>query len=168
METVPKTNSCEGELAIKKIRSDDVLCKSSKSRAINSDVEKIEDDSKTKLWRNMLKNLKDNLGSIIMLVLLSMITTSWDVYSDWAVTIQLFLLGDPLYAISLMIPQLCNIIFTFFIWKKLEKKKTKRWSWLLVITQCWPQFFAARIVWMILKGEKRKKNSRILSLEILQ
>ena len=151
MEELPATSNLKHG---QKSHSEDVLSKPSKSALI-------EDDIQSKLHKNIFKNLKSNVGSIVMLVLLCIMTPSWDVYSDWAVTIQLFLRGDPLYAISMMVPQILNVVFTFFMWKKLEKEKAKRWSWILVIIQCWPQFFAARIVWMILNGERKKEMGHI-------
>merc|ERR1719186_2581420 len=65
-----------------------------------------------------------------------------------------------MYAMAMTVPQMLNILFTFFMWKKLEKEDVKRWSWILVISQCWPQFFAARIVWMILKGSKTWRKEK--------
>eukprot|EP00092_Neocalanus_flemingeri_P007382 GFUD01007970.1.p1 GENE.GFUD01007970.1~~GFUD01007970.1.p1 ORF type:complete len:198 (+),score=34.70 GFUD01007970.1:129-722(+) len=167
MQIIPTSH----ELAKYESHSEDVLCKPSKRLSIESEVEETDDESETELQQNLIKNLKDNIVSIVILVLLSVLMPSWDVYSDWGVTIQLFIYGDPLYAISMMVPQLSNILFTFFIWRKLEKKEAKRWSWILVITQCWPQFFAVRIAWMILKGnkawrkEKKTFDSHIGTLE---
>ena len=77
---------------------------------------------------------------------------SWDVYSDWALTVQLVHQGNPQYALALLLPQIINIFFTFLTWRHLERPEAKRWSWVLVIMQCWPQFFAARIIYMMIKG----------------
>ena len=89
-----------------------------------------------------------------MLVFSSILAPCWDVYSDWAVAFQLYLHGDTLFAIATMIPPMTNMIFLFSIWKKLEVKAARRWSWILVLSQCWPQVYAARIVWMIVTGQK--------------
>ena len=92
--------------------------------------------------------LKEVRGILVSCILLP----SWDVYSDWALTVQLVHQGSPLYALALLVPQIINIVFTFFTWRQVERREARRWSWVLVLLQCWPQFFAARIIYMIVKG----------------
>ena len=96
-----------------------------------------------------VETVKEVRGLVVSCILVP----SWDVYSDWALTLQLLHQGNPLYALALLVPQLTNIFFTFFIWRSVEREPDKRWSWVLVILQCWPQYFAARIIASILKGE---------------
>ena len=85
-------------------------------------------------------------------LLVCILFPSWDVYSDCALTVQLLHQGNPLIALALSVPQCVNIFFTFFTWRSLERETTKTWSWVLVLLQCWPQFFAARIIWKIKTG----------------
>ena len=121
--------------------------------------------------KRYLKNARENIGPIIALLVLCMLVPSWDVYSDWAVTIRFFLAGYTRYGLAMMVPQILNMSFTFYIWSKLERGTSARYSWVLVIGQCWPQFCAARIICMIIRGEERwmqeKKifDSRIGTLE---
>ena len=95
---------------------------------------------------------KETIREVRSLLVSCIIMPSWDVYSDWALTVQLIHQGYPYYALALLVPQCINIFFTFFMWRSLERTPARRWSWVLVILQCWPQFFAARILWMMLKG----------------
>ena len=95
---------------------------------------------------------KDTVREVRGLLVSCIIMPSWDVYSDWALTVQLIHQGYPYYALALLVPQCLNIFFTFFMWSSLERMPARRWSWLLVILQCWPQFFAARILWMMFQG----------------
>ena len=150
MEKFPDTKYSNVLFEIQKSKSEDVLSKPSKSliKVLDKEIQHV------KFYKKAFKNVRANVGPITLLIVLCMVAPSWDVYSDWAVTIQLLLHGDPLYAMAMMIPQVTNIVFTFFIWRKLERDRSKRWSWVLVITQCWPQVFAARIVWMIIHGEE--------------
>ena len=123
-----------------KSQSDDILNKSSKRNSIHKEDKCI------------LSNIRSNLVVIVTMVILCIIVPSWDVYSDTAVTINLFLNGDIFYGLSMLIPQFLNIIFTLITWNKLEKKNCKHWSWILVLLQCWPQFYIARIILVIIKG----------------
>ena len=150
MEEFPDTKYSNGGFEIRKSKSEDVLSKPSKSliKVFDKEIQHV------KFHKKAFKNVRANVGPITLLIVLCMVAPSWDVYSDWAVTIQLFMRGDLFYAMAMMIPQVTNIVFTFFIWRKLEKDRSKRWSWILVITQCWPQVFAARIIWMIISGEE--------------
>ena len=111
-----------------------------------------DEKSEDKIETNVINVLKSEFGSIKLLVFSCIIAPSWDVYSDLAFTVQMFKDGDPLSGISMMVPQLTNIVFALFAWNKWENKEDRRWSWILVIFQFWPQLFAARIVWKIIKG----------------
>ena len=100
--------------------------------------------------------IKEALGLIKPLIISSIVLPSWDVYSDLAFTFQMFKDGNPLYGISTLIPQISNIIFNSFSWNRFENHEHRRWSWIFVIIQCWPQFFAARIVLKIMKRRRIK------------
>ena len=114
---------------------------------VDRTLETIESSSK-------IRNVTDNLSAVKFLFFSCILAPSWDVYSDWALTVEFILQDDPLYAVSMLTPQLLNICFTMILWKKIEKQSLKSWSWMLVVGQCWPQFVAARIIWMITKGLK--------------
>ena len=102
--------------------------------------------------KRYLTNLKSNIGPLISLIILCMLFPSWDVYSDWAVTLKLLLSGNTWSGLAMMLPQMMNISFTFILWSKLETGQSRRFTWVLVIAQCWPQYCAAKIVCMIING----------------
>ena len=134
-------------MEVSAIRNNDAKVKT------NSDIETYKDkQGEEKLVKDVINVLKGELGSIKLLVFSCIIAPSWDVYSDLAFTVQMFKDGDPLSGISMMVPQLTNIVFACFAWNRWENKEDKRWSWIFVIFQFWPQLFAARIVWKIIKG----------------
>ena len=134
-------------MEVSPIRNNDVKVKT------KSDIEtNVDEQSEEKTEKNVIKFLKSEFGSIKLLVFSCIIAPSWDVYSDLAFTIQMFKDGDPLSGISMMVPQLTNVVFACFAWNRWENKEDKRWSWIFVIFQFWPQLFAARIVWKIIKG----------------
>ena len=107
---------------------------------------------KEKTIQRFFQSIKTEEYAATKSLFFCILAPSWDVYTDLAFTIQMIKDGNPLYAVSSVVPQLINIFFTFFSWRKWEQENTKRWSWVLVSLQCWPQFFAARIILKIRKG----------------
>ena len=98
---------------------------------------------------------------VCMLVIMSIFWPSCDVYSDLLLFIDLVIRGEVRYATCLLLPQLVNIILTALLWKKLELKEHRSWSWILVPLQAWPQFFALRIIWTMLLGKEEWKTSKL-------
>ena len=62
--------------------------------------------------------------------------------------------GKIWWGISVLFPVVVNTMMTMLIWWRFEEKKLKKWSWILVLSQIWPQFKAARIVYMFWNGHK--------------
>ena len=98
---------------------------------------------------------------VCMLVIMSIFWPSCDVYSDLLLFIDLVIRGEVRYATCLLLPQLVNIILTALLWRKLELKEHRSWSWILVPLQAWPQFFALRIIWNMLLGKEEWKTSKL-------
>ena len=94
------------------------------------------------VWFQQLQRHKKD---VILIVLLSIMIPTWDVYSDLALTLSLALDGEFYYALCLLAPQLFNIGMTSVLWQRTEPMENRRWSWILVPLQIWPQV----IVWTI-------------------
>ena len=86
-----------------------------------------------------LQQLQQHKKDVVLILLLSVILPSWDVYSDLALTISLALEGEVYYALCLLAPQLVNIGLTAVLWQRIEPTEDRRWSWTLVPLQIWPQ-----------------------------
>ena len=89
---------------------------------------------------------KEEYTVIINLLCSCIVAPSWDVYTDLVFAIQMIKDGNTLYGLSSVVPQILNIFFTYFAWRRWEQGSARRWSLLLVLIQCWPQFYAARII----------------------
>ena len=87
-------------------------------------------------WCQQLQRHKKD---VVLIVLLSIMLPSWDVYSDLALTISLALEGEVYYALCLLVPQLVNIGLTAVLWNRIEPTKHRHWSWILLPLQIWPQ-----------------------------
>ena len=86
-----------------------------------------------------LQQLQQHKKDVLLIVLLSIMLPSWDVFSDLALTIRLALEGEVYYALCLLAPQLVNIGVTAVLWKQIEPTKHRHWSWILLPLQIWPQ-----------------------------
>ena len=94
------------------------------------------------VWFQQLQRHKKD---VILIVLLSIMLPPWDVYSNLALPLSLALDGEFYYALCLLAPQLFNIGMTSVLWQRTEPMENRRWSWILVPLQIWPQV----IVWTI-------------------
>ena len=88
-----------------------------------------------------LQQLKQHTIDIIPIILLSIMLPTWDVFSDLGLTLRLALQGDVYFALSLLAPQLLNIGMTALLWLRIEPVEYRRWSWILVALQIWPQVY---------------------------
>ena len=86
-----------------------------------------------------LQQLQEHKKDVFLIVLLSIMLPSWDVYSDLALTISLALEGEVYYALCLFAPQLVNIGLTAVLWHRIEPTEHRHWSWVLLPLQIWPQ-----------------------------
>jgi hypothetical protein len=87
---------------------------------------------------------------VTLLLLLSVLAPSVDVYTDTAAVLLVASLGEPAAALCLLLPQVlrplalapaqaANTCLTLALWRRLEPEGTRSWSWVLVLLQCWPQ-----------------------------
>ena len=108
---------------------------------------------------------------IFSLFILSIAFPSWDVYSDTYLIVSLAT-GQMLpYALWLLVPQVVvgmvvtpqvvSTLFTLEMWWRVEEGLGRRWSWMLVVVQAWPQVWAARIIWRILTGQEDWRNMKV-------
>ena len=58
------------------------------------------------------------------------------------------------------IPILLQFLFTIYKWYKLEKKEIKKWSWLILLLQFWPQWRAIRIMRLDFKNDPRTGDKK--------
>merc|ERR1712222_212792 len=101
-----------------------------------------------------LQQLQRHKRDVFLIVLLSILLPSWDMYSDLALTIRLAVEGEVYYALCLLAPQLVNIGMTALLWHRVEPTEHRHWSWILLPLQIWPQVFAGRIIRALLIGSE--------------
>ena len=85
---------------------------------------------------------------------------SVDVYSDLSLIIGWIVNGHWKYAISMSMPVLLQFIFTIQKWIRLEKPESKKWSWLFLFLQCWPQWRAICAMNLDFKNDKKAEAKK--------
>ena len=97
----------------------------------------------------MPKKIVDKLptSDAILIVLFGICLPSWDVYSDVAFIINLFVSDHPNFASMMFGPLTASILFTIPHWWRSEDTWFRRMVTLpLLLGLCWPQYRAVRIL----------------------
>ena len=106
-------------------------------------------------------------GSKIFLKVLQHITfgiilRTFDSYGDINFALQAFTTENYLIGCLILAPVLISLGFTFHIWKSssFDSAKAKRWSWILVLLNFWPQYQVVKLIKAIIRRnpEKNWKN----------
>merc|ERR1711963_71864 len=132
----------------------------------NDDSRSDENDQRNN-WEKQT-SMKSRIQRILPSVIFDVGLPSLDVYSDVSLIIGWFLAGHPIYAWTMTVPVLLQFLSTAYKWYYVDKPDTKRWSWILLLLQCWPQFRALRVIRLLYKGvpkanEKMKKMMNDIS-----
>ena len=96
----------------------------------------------------------------LLMGLLQVVLPTGDVYSDLALTTNLFYNNHPNWASLLLGPFLVNYTLCWIAWFTTEKQK--KFTWIAALLGCYPQLVAARIIWLFWtqpkKGVREKKH----------
>ena len=83
-----------------------------------------------------------------------------DTYSDLSLIIPWIIASHYNYAGSMAFPLLIHFLAMFVKWYQLETLENKKWSWILLLLQFWPQLQALRVIKMLYKGEKEADKEK--------
>ena len=81
-----------------------------------------------------------------------------DVYGDASLVIPWYYQGHYAYASLMTVPMVLNYLFTTYKWWAMEKASDKKWSWVLVMLQLWPQWNAFKVMRKIYKKDDRAEE----------
>ena len=105
---------------------------------------------------------KEKIMIISQLCLFNIIFTTWDQYSDIKFAYILFVKGHSYWSLAVISPTILNFIFTTYSWYYFESKNQKKYSWIFLIFQLWPQICAVRIIISIVKNKADWKKDKAL------
>ena len=93
--------------------------------------------------------------------LFNVLLPTLDVYSDLSLIIPWFLANHWKYALSMTLPLVLQFASTIYKWFQFECPKQKRWTWILLFLQLWPQWRAIRVLKLLYKNDKRHQKKQI-------
>jgi len=111
------------------------------------------------------------LQRILPVFLFDVALTTLDVGGDLSLRTTWIIGHHYIYGGSLAIPLLLCFLSTAYKWYKLEEPQDKRWSWVFLLLQCWPQLRALRVIRKLYTGdpnadeEKTKFSTELGSIE---
>ena len=118
--------------------------------------------------------IPDFLTPTFILVGVNIVLPTMDLYRDLSMMTRLFNSEYSEYSGWIGFLFLClliNFLFTSLAWWRLEAAEDKRWSWVLLLLQVWPQSRAVRVIWLNWTGhpkadeEKAKMDREVGGLE---
>lgn len=105
--------------------------------------------------------------NILPSVMFDVVLPTLDVYSDLSLIIPWFIIGHGGYGLSMTVPLLFQFASTAYKWFKMETPQDKKWSWVFLILQLWPQLKAFRVILLIYKNDRRANaEKKALNSEI--
>ena len=105
----------------------------------------------------------------ITIIIFDVIFPTWDVFSDLSLIINWLWNSHTTYAIFVSIPLLCKFLFICYKWYMIEKRK--KWTWILLLAQIWPQWRSARVARLLYKGDTRaqlKKQTLVSEIRSIE
>ena len=101
-------------------------------------------------WNFFLKALQHITFGIIL--------RTFDSYGDINFALQAFTTENYLIGCLILAPVLISLGFTFHIWKSssFDSAKAKRWSWILVSLNFWPQYQVVKLIKAIISRNPEK------------
>ena len=61
---------------------------------------------------------------------------------------------------SMTVPVLLLFLSTIYKWIRLEKRENKKWSWVILLLQFWPQWRAIRVMRLDFKNDPRTDDKK--------
>ena len=95
---------------------------------------------------------------VLQHITFGIILRTFDSYGDINFALQAFTTENYLIGCLILAPVLISLGFTFHIWKSssFDSAKAKRWSWILVLLNFWPQYQVVKLIKAIISRNPEK------------
>ena len=84
----------------------------------------------------------------------------WNETLSLAEKVQIVPIQQPIYGWMTLLPVLVSFLITAIHWYQTEKSPNRCWTVPLLLTQIWPQYRTARILWLYKKGDLKCKKEK--------
>ena len=80
-----------------------------------------------------------------------------DVFGDINFAVGAFCSQNYGIGCLMLLPVIFNMLFNLYNWssKNYDTQKEKRFTWLLVVLNLWPQYQVIKLIWLILRGKSK-------------
>ena len=97
---------------------------------------------------------------ILQELILGIILPTADTFSDINFAISAFSTQNPRIGISMLLPVILNLAFNiyFLIVTKFDSQRERRFTWLLIIMNVWPQYQVLKLIVSIVRGKDNWKD----------
>ena len=96
------------------------------------------------------------IQEFLLLSVFSLALPTFDTYLDTYLAYNAFMAGNVYWGASLLAPVFMNMVCKTFTWWRMDSKQEKKWTWLLLIVQLWPQYKALQVFrTLVVKGEEK-------------
>ena len=101
-----------------------------------------------------------NFFLILRHLVLGIILPTADTFSDINFAISAFSTQNPRIGISMLLPVILNLAFNIYFWMvtKFDSETERRFTWLLIIMNVWPQYQVLKLIVSIVRGKDNWKN----------
>ena len=89
--------------------------------------------------------LPDAITPSMMLIVFNIILPTVDIFLDTALVQKLFLNGYWCSGLAVTAGIVTNFLFTSLVWWRMESPEQKKWSWIFLLLQLWPQLRAFQV-----------------------
>ena len=89
--------------------------------------------------------LPDAITPSMMLIVFNVILPTIDIFLDTALVQKLFLNGYWCSGLAVTAGIVTNFLFTSLAWWRMESAEQKKWSWIFLLLQLWPQLRAFQV-----------------------
>ena len=99
----------------------------------------------------------ENILTILQHTIFDILLPTSDAFGDIKFAISAFYSQNPGIGCLMILPVVLNMAFTFYKWFSTDHdtQKEKRFTWLLVVLNLWPQYQVLKLILLILRGKSK-------------
>ena len=149
LETTHKAYVQADQKAIHKQESEESFHEEMNNEEEQTIVEIVDEPEPTSTDEDLVKEdvlYPDAITPSIKLVLFNIIFPTADIFLDIALVHKLFHNGYLGSGVLVFTGIFTNFLFTSLAWWRLEAAKQKKWSWIFLALQLWPQLRACQVL----------------------
>lgn len=101
--------------------------------------------------------MAENVLTILKHTVFDILLPTSDILGDFTFSIKAFSSGNPVIGFLMIFPVMLNILFNLYKWYYTyhDTQKEKRFTWVLVMLNLWPQYQVLKLLLLIFRGKSK-------------